>query len=51
MWGFTDVDAWIDRGGHPDGEGEAPLIFDEDYNPKPAYFAIRDALRAAASQP
>jgi len=48
--GLTDTpgDAWIDRGYK---QAEAPTLFDEDYQPKPAYFAIRDALRAAASQP
>jgi endo-1,4-beta-xylanase len=48
--GLTDNpgDAWIERGYK---QAEAPTLFDEDYQPKPAYFAIRDALRAAASQP
>jgi len=47
--GLTDTpgDAWIERGYR---QAEAPTLFDEAYQPKPAYFAIRDALRAAASQ-
>lgn len=47
MFGFRDADSWLvdpnvqrDLGLH----GEAPLIFDNNYNPKPAYFAIRDVL-------
>lgn len=37
MWGFTDRYSWIPGAtGHPD----APLIFDEEYRPKPAFFAL-----------
>lgn len=40
FWGFTDKHAftWL--------PGAKPLMFDEDYNPKPAYFATRDALQS-----
>jgi endo-1,4-beta-xylanase len=44
MWGFTDRSSWVLRPVYPFGGGEAPLIFDETFNPKPAYFAIRDVL-------
>jgi endo-1,4-beta-xylanase len=45
MWGFTDRHSWIPGfTGHPD----APLIFDENYNPKPAYHALASALGAPA---
>ncbi|MDX2546886.1 endo-1,4-beta-xylanase [Streptomyces sp. WI04-05B] len=39
FWGFTDKHAytWL--------PGAKPLMFNEDYNPKPAYFAVRDALQ------
>ena len=39
VWGFTDkhLYTWL--------PGAKPLMFDENYNPKPAYFAVRDALR------
>jgi len=41
MWGFTDAHTWIPWfTKHPD----APLIFDAMYQPKPAYFAMREAL-------
>ena len=40
FWGFTDKHAytWL--------PGAKPLMFDEDYNAKPAYFAVRDALKS-----
>jgi len=39
VWGFTDkhLYTWL--------PGAKPCLFDENYNPKPAYFAVRDALR------
>lgn len=41
MWGFTDAHSWIPAyTGHPD----YPLIFDAEYRPKPAYFALESAL-------
>jgi endo-1,4-beta-xylanase len=41
IWGVSDANSW--RPGHFEGYG-AGLIFDEDYEPKPAYFTVRDAL-------
>ncbi|THV38592.1 endo-1,4-beta-xylanase [Glycomyces buryatensis] len=41
VWGLRDVDSWV-----PDvfpGEG-APLLFDDNYNPKPAYDGVLAAL-------
>ncbi|MCX7847990.1 MAG: endo-1,4-beta-xylanase [bacterium] len=43
LWGITDAHSWVP--GHFKGCA-APLPFDEHYQPKPAYFAIRDALRS-----
>ena len=41
MWGFTDAHSWIPAAtGHPD----YPLIFDAEYRPKPAYFALQQVL-------
>jgi endo-1,4-beta-xylanase len=41
MWGFTDRHSWIPGAtGHPD----APLIFDVAYHPKPAFYALVNAL-------
>lgn len=43
VWGFTDAHlyTWL--------PGAKPTLFDEDYNPKPAYFAVRDALQSFAA--
>jgi len=40
FWGFTDAHSWIDEEFGPDD----PLLFDEGYNPKPAYWGVMDAL-------
>jgi endo-1,4-beta-xylanase len=37
FWGFTDAHSWIDS------EGDDPLLFDEQYQPKPAFFGVQDA--------
>jgi endo-1,4-beta-xylanase len=40
FWGFTDAHSWIDaRFGADD-----PLLFDEQYAAKPAYYGVLDAL-------
>jgi endo-1,4-beta-xylanase len=41
VWGFDDLHSWVP--GVFAGEGAA-TPFDEQYRPKPAYFALRDAL-------
>jgi GH35 family endo-1,4-beta-xylanase len=41
FWGFTDRYSWIDGFFGPDD----PLLFDESYRAKPAYFGVMDALR------
>lgn len=44
LWGFTDAHSWVYwLLGHSYPE-EAPLIFDPDYQPKPAYFAMTKVL-------
>jgi endo-1,4-beta-xylanase len=41
MWGFTDAHSWIPAAtGHPD----YPLVFEAQYRPKPAYFALENVL-------
>lgn len=45
MWGFTDRSSWIPI--FFKGQGDA-LIFDRDYKPKPAYFALEDVLMHSA---
>lgn len=41
VWGVTDAYSWVP--GNFEGEGAA-LPIDEDYDPKPAYWAIHEAL-------
>ena len=40
FWGFTDAHSWIDQTFGPDD----PLLFDESYRAKPAYYGALDAL-------
>ena len=52
-WGLFDNDSWITSGSsaafrRPDGLPPRPLPFDVNYQPKPAYTAIANALRAAS---
>lgn len=44
MWGFTDKYSWIYEWFGPTYPEEAPLILHPDYSPKPAYWAIWNAL-------
>jgi endo-1,4-beta-xylanase len=36
VWGLSDTTSWI--------RNDAPLLFDGNYQPKPAYWAVREAL-------
>ena len=47
-WGFTDKYSWIP--GFAPGFGDA-LIFDTNYQPKPAYFSIQSVLEAVLGPP
>jgi GH35 family endo-1,4-beta-xylanase len=40
FWGFTDAHSWIDAQFGADD----PLLFDEQYGAKPAYYGVLDAL-------
>ena len=40
FWGFTDAHSWIDNQFGPDD----PLLFDETYAPKPAFYGVLEAL-------
>lgn len=40
LWGFSDRHTWVKNFYYDD----SPLIFDQDYNRKPAYYALRNAI-------
>ena len=44
FWGVSDAHSWI----HQEFGSDAPLLFDRDYRPKPAYFGARQALEAVS---
>lgn len=46
-WGFTDKYTWIP--GYTKGQKGAPLLFDQNYMPKPAYRALLKALNQRAT--
>ena len=48
VWGVTDAYSWVPD--HFSGEGAA-LPIDENYDPKPAYWAVHEALGGSGSQP
>lgn len=42
VWGLTDKYTWIDAFYH---RQDMPLLFDSNYKPKPAFYAVRSALK------
>ena len=44
VWGLSDQYAWVPSWRVPE---DSPLLFDEDFNPKPAYFALAQVLSTA----
>lgn len=45
-WGLTDASTWLDHLFYMEPP-TCPLLFDEDYEPKPAYDAVQDLLAEA----
>lgn len=47
-WGITDRYTWLDgpKWARPDGQPQRSLPLDVDYQPTPAFFALRDSLDA-----
>ncbi|MFT4115066.1 endo-1,4-beta-xylanase, partial [Silvibacterium sp.] len=45
-WGITDRYTWLngEKYARPDGKPQRCLPFDSDYQPAPAFFALRDAI-------
>ena len=48
VWGVDDGHTWLDS---LLGPGTDPLLFDRERNPKPGYFAFRDALASRRPRP
>ncbi len=49
VWGLADSESWLDHMAPFDAAApNAPLLFDAHLAPKPAYFAVRDAIRTRA---
>lgn len=49
LWGIHDGNSWLDRAPPWDAQApNRPLLFDADLMPKPAYYAVRDALASRA---
>jgi endo-1,4-beta-xylanase len=44
LWGFTDKHSWVTSPEFGYSPANKPLIFDSNYQPKLAYYALRDAL-------
>lgn len=52
IWGVHDQVSWLRQEEHSENTDVEPLIFDGEYQPKPAYFALLDVLaRAAGAAP
>lgn len=50
-WGLVDKDSWLQNiTPRTDGSPRRPLPFDSEYRPKPLYFAMAEALRAAPAR-
>ncbi len=52
VWGLADHYSWLKMPDYGDNPDVAPLLFDADFQPKPAYTAVQDALaRKAGAEP
>lgn len=52
VWGVIDGNSWLQAytgvgGGVTDGSPQCPLLFDDDYHAKPAFWAIADPTKLA----
>ena len=47
-WGVTDQYSWLKDARYSSNPNVEPLLFDADYQPKPAYYAVLDSLARAA---
>lgn len=50
VWGVTDSFSWLRDASWVENPNVKPLLFDENYQPKPAYFALLDLLARRAGE-
>lgn len=50
MWNITDLDTWLNTF-YSDGKTYYPSLFDENYMPKPAYYALMDLVKGTDPTP
>lgn len=50
MWNITDLDTWLNTF-YSDGKTYYPSLFDENYMPKPAFYALLDLVKGSSSTP
>jgi endo-1,4-beta-xylanase len=51
VWGVSDKFSWLRDPRYYDNPNVAPLLFDDSYKPKPAYYALQDLLARHAGLP
>ena len=51
VWGVTDKFSWLRSPEFFDNPLVEPLLFDDNYQPKPAYYALLDVLARRAGEP
>lgn len=50
MWNITDLDTWLNTF-YSDGKTYYPSVFDENYMPKPAFYALIDLVKGEDPEP
>ena len=50
-WGISDANTWLNgRHPRPDGLRKRPLPFDAEMKPKPAFYAMLEAINSAPAR-
>ncbi|MFH0749454.1 MAG: endo-1,4-beta-xylanase [Candidatus Gottesmanbacteria bacterium] len=50
-WGISDKYSWVRLPNHANLTDAKPLLFDENYQRKPAYYGVMDAIRENTTRP